>query len=42
MKEKTEVTKKATPKYKTPRIVTYDKEELSKLVGTVKGFIEAS
>jgi hypothetical protein len=36
MKERVEVSK---PKYETPRIVTYGKEELSKLVGPVKGYI---
>jgi hypothetical protein len=39
MKEKAEVSKEATPRYETPKIVTYDKEKLLKLVGPVKGFI---
>jgi hypothetical protein len=39
MKERVEVPK---PRYETPKIVTYDREKLSKLVGPVKGFIIGS
>jgi len=39
MEERAEVSKEATPRYETPKIVTYDKEKLLKLVGPIKGRI---
>lgn len=36
MKERVEVSK---PTYETPKVVTYDREKLSKLVGPVMGRI---
>ncbi len=39
MKERAEVRK---PRYETPKVVTYDREELSKLVGPIKGYIVGS
>jgi hypothetical protein len=39
MKERVEVSK---PRYEAPKVVTYDREKLLKLVGPVKGVIQVT